>query len=203
MPAKPAGVFRAAGKAQSSWSRRTKLRSRAAGSGTVPDVSSDASWNNSGVTCYESGGLSYDCGGTSLACPCWAGLIAIANQGLVAEGGTTLNSPANPQQALQVLYRLPASDFHDITTGYNGYSAGPGYDEVTGIGTPIANLLIPDLVSIPLRLYQSSMSISAGHFSRQHGDRHSDRQGHQLAARKYPAAWTWFSAWRWQYWQRT
>ena len=41
---------------------------------------------------------------------------------------------------MTALYSLPSSDFHDITIGYNGgYSAGPGYDEVTGIGTPVAN----------------------------------------------------------------
>ncbi len=98
------------------------------------------------MTTFYNGSLSYGTEGTSLSCPCWAGLVAIADQGLVASGGTTLNSTANPQQALQVLYGLPARDFHDITSGYNGFSAGPGYDFVTGRGTPIANLLIPDLI---------------------------------------------------------
>jgi autotransporter-associated beta strand protein len=116
---------------------------------TTPDVSFDAS-QNSGVTCYQDGGLGYDYFGTSLGCPCWAGLIAIANQGLVAEGGTTLNSPANPTQTLQAIYSLSASDFEDISSGYNGFSAEPGYDEVTGRGSPIANLLIPDLVRLAM-----------------------------------------------------
>ena len=116
---------------------------------TTPDVSFDAS-QNSGVTCFQDGGLGYGYMGTSLSSPCWAGLIAIANQGRVAAGGTPLNSTANPQQTLEALYSLPASDFHDITTGYNGYSAGAGYDFVTGRGTPIANTLIPDLVSFNL-----------------------------------------------------
>jgi hypothetical protein len=44
-----------------------------------------------------------------------------------------------------MIYELNSSDFHDITTGSNGYSAGPGYDLVTGRGTPIANMLVPDL----------------------------------------------------------
>ena len=43
------------------------------------------------------------------------------------------------------LYDLPLSDFHDITSGNNGFSAGTGYDLVTGIGTPLANLVIPAL----------------------------------------------------------
>src|SRR4029077_409278 len=82
----------------------------------------------------------------SLSGPCWAGLIAIVNQGRVAGGGTTLNSVSNPAQALQALYSLPPSDFYDITSGYNGFNAGAGYDQVTGRGSPIANFLIPDLV---------------------------------------------------------
>ena len=41
--------------------------------------------------------------GTSLACPSWAALIAIADQGRVANGGKTSNRTANPRQALQVI----------------------------------------------------------------------------------------------------
>ncbi len=119
---------------------------------TTPDVSFDAS-GNSGVDIYYTpfndpsmAGLQYGSSGTSLSSPCWAGLIAIANQGRVANGLPTLNSPANPMQTVQALYSLPDSDFHDITSGYNGFLAGVGYDFITGRGSPIANLLIPDLV---------------------------------------------------------
>ena len=38
---------------------------------------------------------------------------------------------------------LLAGAFHDITSGNNGYPAGPGYDLVTGIGSPVANVLVP------------------------------------------------------------
>ena len=62
---------------------------------TTPDVSFDAS-EFTGVTCFQSGGLTYGNFGTSLSSPCWAGLIAIANQGRVASGSPTLNSVANP-----------------------------------------------------------------------------------------------------------
>ena len=35
-----------------------------------------------------------------------------------------------------------------MTSGNNGsFSAGPGYDAVTGLGSPIANLLVPDLAA--------------------------------------------------------
>jgi hypothetical protein len=116
------------------------------GQRTTPDVAFDAS-QNTGVTCFQNGELTYGNFGTSLSSPCWAGLIAIANQGRVAGGGTTLNSPSDPTQTLRALYSLPSGDFDDITAGYNGFTAGPGYDEVTGRGSPIVNLLIPGLIS--------------------------------------------------------
>ena len=85
-------------------------------------------------------------GGTSLSAPCWAGLVAIADQLCASQGLGTLDGRT---QTLPVLYALPAADFHDITTGSNGgFSAGPGYDLVTGRGTPIANLLVPALAGV-------------------------------------------------------
>ncbi len=85
-------------------------------------------------------------GGTSLATPMWAGIMAIVNQGRVLSGLTPLDGRT---QTLPKLYTLPASDFHDITTGNNGFAAGTGYDLVTGRGSPVANLLIADLVTPP------------------------------------------------------
>ena len=98
---------------------------------------------NSGVYVLDSydGGW-FEVGGTSLATPMWAGLVAIANQGRSLLGESSLNGAA--QTPLPTLYQLPSSDFHDVTTGSNGtYSAGTGYDLVTGLGSPIANLLVP------------------------------------------------------------
>jgi hypothetical protein len=110
------------------------------------DVSADAD-GNSGVYVYDSfitGGPWWQVGGTSLATPLWAGMIAIANQGRVLAGEGTLNGPTS--QILPMLYNFPSSDFNDVTLGNNGtYSAGPGYDLPTGLGTPNANLLIPAL----------------------------------------------------------
>ena len=115
---------------------------------TVPDVSFDAN-PNTGVPVYDSydigGGHWVQVGGTSLAAPMWAGVIAIVNQGRVLSGQTTLDGPT---QTLPKIYALPASDFHDITSGSNGYSAAAGYDLATGRGTPIVNKLVPDLVGV-------------------------------------------------------
>ncbi len=118
------------------------------GKRTVPDVSFDAN-PNTGVAIYNSydnpSGPWTQIGGTSLCAPAWAGIVAIVDQGRVAGGGTTLNGAT---QTLPALYSLPGSAFHDITTGGNGtFNAAAGYDEVTGLGTPIASNLIPDLVA--------------------------------------------------------
>ena len=82
--------------------------------------------------------------GTSLAAPCWAGLIALADQMRVV---ADLPAWTGPTQTLPRLYSLPAADFHDITsgttTGSPNYTAAAGYDLVTGLGTPVANLLVP------------------------------------------------------------
>jgi hypothetical protein len=81
--------------------------------------------------------------GTSAGAPQWAGLVAIADQGRALNNLGALDSPT----LLSKLYSLPSGDFHDITSGSNGaYSAGPGYDLVTGLGTPVANLMVSDLV---------------------------------------------------------
>jgi hypothetical protein len=86
-------------------------------------------------------------GGTNLGAPAWAALIAVADQGRALIG---LGSLDGPSQTLPMLYSLPSSDFHDVTTGNNStYAAGPGYDLATGLGTPVANLLVPDLVVPP------------------------------------------------------
>ncbi len=117
------------------------------GQRTIPDVSFLAD-RSVGVAVYDSydntgGGPWTTMGGTSLAAPAWAALIAVADQGRVAFGGTTLDGGT---QTLPALYSLPSKDFYDITSGGNGtYNAGPGYNEATGLGTPVANLLAPDL----------------------------------------------------------
>jgi methionine-rich copper-binding protein CopC len=112
---------------------------------TNPDVSADAD-PNTGVSVYDPfdfGGWVV-AGGTSVASPVWGGLVAIADQGRVINGGSPLNGPG---QTLPALYSNIdyANNFHDITSGNNGYPAGPGYDLVTGIGTPQAHNLVSTL----------------------------------------------------------
>jgi hypothetical protein len=86
-------------------------------------------------------------GGTSAAAPQWAALIAIANQGRILAGNAPLDGPT---ETLPKIYALPSTDFHDITsgtsTGSPNYSAGSGYDLVTGRGSPYADLVVGHLV---------------------------------------------------------
>ena len=114
---------------------------------TTPDVSFNAD-PDSGVSVYDSVGYDgqsgwFQVGGTSLAAPAWAGLIAIVDQGLATGGKGSLTTT----QALTDLYSLPSSDFNDITTGSNGYSATAGYDLVTGLGTPRSNFLVAGVLA--------------------------------------------------------
>ncbi len=53
----------------------------------------------------------------------------------------------SPTETQQSVYSLSQNDYHVITSGSNGYSAAAGYNLVTGLGTPVANLLVPDLVA--------------------------------------------------------
>ena len=87
--------------------------------------------------------------GTSAGAPQWSAILAIADQGRAAASPSlpALNS-TGAQQVMDILYQNPG-DFHDITsgtsTGNPHYSAGPGYDYVTGLGTPMVNLIVGSL----------------------------------------------------------
>ena len=119
----------------------------------MPDVAADASGTTGMAVAFAETGGGYElvgAGGTSAGAPFWAGLIALADQ----EAGHPLGfvNPAIYQIARGPQYHQA---FHDITTGTNttvltsppatitGYQAGPGWDPVTGWGTPDAQVLVP------------------------------------------------------------
>jgi hypothetical protein len=118
---------------------------------TIPDVSIEAD-PATGVAICDSTAYGaatpwlsgYIEGGTSLATPMWAGLIAVADQGRSLAGKGTLDGRT---QTLPALYSLSSVDYHDITTDTAGNPLPAGYDLMTGLGSPVANQLIPDLVA--------------------------------------------------------
>jgi len=99
----------------------------------VPDVAAEANTDN--YYCAN-GGCGEGLGGTSLAAPTWAGFAALVNQENVANGAPTLGF-LNPLIYGIGVGSIYSGYFHDITSGSNGaYSAVPGYDLVTGWGSP-------------------------------------------------------------------
>jgi subtilase family serine protease len=128
------------------------------GSRGVPDISMSAACDGS-VNTYNSfkgapAGWSPTCG-TSEATPLFAGIVALADQ--VAGHSLGLINPA--------LYRLAAQHapgLVDVTSGDNtvsfsqdghqqtvtGFTARPGYDLATGVGTVNARYFVPELARL-------------------------------------------------------
>lgn len=108
----------------------------------VPDVAGDAA----PATGYNIivDGQPQVVGGTSAVAPLYAGLIALVNQQLATQGAPSAGF-VNP-----MLYQN-ASDFNDITQGNNGaYTAGPGWDACTGLGSPKGGGILTSLTSATL-----------------------------------------------------
>jgi subtilase family serine protease len=117
----------------------------------VPDVAADANPNTGfPVVTGTAGGRSTVSvhGGTSASAPTWAGIIALADQYAGRHLGFV--NPAIYQIARSSRYHQA---FHDITAGpantakfphgtITGYQAGPGWDPVTGWGSPNAQVVV-------------------------------------------------------------
>ena len=114
----------------------------------VPDVSFNA-MPAAGYYVYYNGSWVI-AGGTSFGAPIWSGILGLENQlrASAGEGNIGFANPALYSIALSANYNIA---FYDITQGYNGYySAGPGYDLVTGLGVPDVYNLDHLLASIPV-----------------------------------------------------
>ncbi len=128
----------------------SSIQAKLAGHRGLPDVAGDANPFTAMIN-YINGQWT-QIGGTSASTPLWAAFIAIANQ-MAGHPLGFINSG---------IYKLATSqhfqrDFRDITSGTNevnsgtihvqGFKAEPGWDAVTGWGTPQASQLIPDLIT--------------------------------------------------------
>jgi subtilase family serine protease len=152
-PGNRGGSFQASGGGFSQLFVRPAYQAGVPGIGAargVPDVSADAS-DRTGVAVVFSNGTRdtvQSHGGTSASAPIWAALIALADQYAGRRLGFV--NPAIYQIARSPRYHQA---FHDITTENNtvqfpsttitGYQARPGWDPVTGWGSPNAQVLIP------------------------------------------------------------
>jgi len=106
----------------------------------VPDVTGDADPTTGYVTRVD--GNPDVIGGTSAVAPLWAGLIALLNQ--------SIGKPVGFINPLLYQDAGTARDLNDITSGNNGaYSAGPGWDACSGLGSPIGTQVAAALGAPP------------------------------------------------------
>jgi len=125
----------------------------------APDVAAEANLDNPTVV---NGSFQTGYGGTSFAAPRWAGFLALVNQQSVANGKGTVGfiNPALYSLGVSTSY---SSALHDITSGSNppsaggsGFNAVPGYDLVTGWGSPAGVGLINQLAGASTSASQRS-----------------------------------------------
>ena len=125
----------------------------------IPDIAFAASPNHDAYLITSFGNIQA-VGGTSASTPVFAGMLGLLNQYLVSKGAQSEPGLGNINP---VLYRMAQSTkdvFHDVTTGdikvpcalgspgctngVLGYSAGPGYDLATGLGSADAFHLVTE-----------------------------------------------------------
>ncbi|MEW5298288.1 MAG: hypothetical protein WDW36_001429 [Sanguina aurantia] len=103
----------------------------------VPDIAFDAS-PVSGALVIVDGAANQQIGGTSLASPLFVGAWART----MAAKGSALGFAA------PLIYKLPTSAFHDVTSGNNsGETAAAGWDYTTGFGSLIVSQVVANVGS--------------------------------------------------------
>jgi Pro-kumamolisin, activation domain len=140
--------------ARPSWQTGPGVPVMATGRG-MPDVAADAD-PNTGVVIVDAGvnlgAAGLGIGGTSLASPLWAGMIAVLDQAQGQQAGLYSENSAYP------LLNSPdyTALFHDITSGNNCYQGNPcynttvGWDAVTGVGSPNVGCIVSGCVPAAL-----------------------------------------------------
>ena len=125
----------AAGDTRPTWQRGTGVVNRYSnGRRQVPDVASAGDVATGWLSVAE--GFPAMQGGTSAAAPFWAASLLLVDQAARQAGAGRIGF------APPLLYRIASSPagraaFHDVTAGGNRfYTAGPGWDYATGLGSP-------------------------------------------------------------------
>jgi len=146
------------------------------GARDVPDVALAASDAHDPYIVFSEG-VAFGVGGTSAAAPSFAGMIALLNQYLVQNQVQAKSGLGNINPKLYGMASTGASGiFHDVTTGDNivpcqvgtancasgslGYTAGVGYDLVTGLGSVNAYNLITAWGGIPVSATTTTLTAS-------------------------------------------
>jgi subtilase family serine protease len=151
----PGSPFQASGGGFSHLFRRPSYQNGVQGIGSmrgIPDVAADGDSVTGIAVITGNAGGGYTLSGhagTSASAPLWAGIIALADQ--YAQRHLGFVNPAIYQIARGPQYHQA---FHDVTAGSSntaefppttitGYRAAPGWDPVTGWGSPDAQVLVP------------------------------------------------------------
>jgi kumamolisin len=130
-----------------------------------PDVSANANFTFY-VCADQTTCTANEFGGTSFAAPMWAGYLALTNEQALANGAASTLGFINP-----LMYAIYGSssydtDFHDITSGSNGYNATVGFDLATGLGSPngdnLINALAPANASFTLAAAPKGLVVAPG-----------------------------------------
>ena len=122
----------------------------------VPDLSAMADPNTGFIRYFGTSWRSI--GGTSIAAPLVSAIVAVAAQSC----GASRLGFINPS-----LYKMASTGFVDVTTGTNdvygvgSYSAGPGYDMASGLGSPNGAAFIAGLCLASYDAAKSSFAISS------------------------------------------
>jgi uncharacterized protein (TIGR03437 family) len=131
----------------------------------VPDISFAASAHHDGFWYAANGEVQCCEGGTSISTPIFAGILALLNQYQVSSGAQSTPGLGNVNPMLYTLAQTTPGIFHDITVGSNivpcqagtpdcpngtlGYSAGPGYDQASGLGSADVYKLVTQWSALP------------------------------------------------------
>jgi len=150
------------------------------GARDVPDLALAAAVFHDGFYA-EGGGKLISGGGTSISAPIFAGVVALLNQYLISHGVLAKAGLGNINPSLYRIAQTQLGVFHDITAGNNivpctsgspscvngqlGYSAGPGYDLTSGLGSADMYKLVTQWNSQPLITTTTSVSANPASFT--------------------------------------
>ena len=150
----------------------------------VPDISFASSPHHDGYWYAANGEVQCCEGGTSISAPIFAGILALLNQHQISTGAQSTPGLGNINPMLYTLAQTTPGIFHDVTVGSNivpcqvgtpdcpdgtlGYSAGPGYDQASGLGSADVYKLVtqwsvrpPAATAITVTASPGSIAVSA------------------------------------------